>query len=619
MAKQSGAEGRAVFWDASPGRDGWGKRLTFGTPLAVRRARSVKEVGGVVDWAEAESRAGRWVILVLAYEAAPAFDPALVVRTQQESSSLDELPLAWAASHDAASSLPSLSPLASASRERGCAGSPWRALVPPQAYAARFARLQQDILDGETYQANFTVPFERPFASTSDDHAWFADLVRAQDAGFCVWLDLGRHRVLSLSPELFFRLEKERVGGAGRGILARPMKGTAPRGAGPDEDAALAEALAHCPKNRAENVMIVDLLRSDLGRVARTGSVRVPRLFHVERYPTVFQLTSDVRATLREGANLRTVLAALFPCGSVTGAPKVRTMQILRDLEPHPRGIYCGAIGLLEPGGAHGHGRATFSVPIRTIVLDRQSGCARFGVGGGITHDSTARGEYLECLTKMHFLIPAAEDFELLESLLLLGGRYPLLQGHLARLARSAEYFGFALDEAAVRSALAKLAQADALGRFKVRLLVRRDGALRVEAAAIESGRQPPVRVGFAPLAVVSAETMLGHKTTRRAVYEAALTACPGCADALLRNERGEVTESTRASLVLLLDGEVVTPPLSGGLLPGVFRAGLLRRGVARECVIFPQDVLRAERVWLVNAVRWWMPCEVDACLGSAG
>ncbi|MDR3639703.1 MAG: aminodeoxychorismate synthase component I [Humidesulfovibrio sp.] len=605
LEKLAGTEGRAFFLDASPDGGGWGKRLSFGAPRAVRRAESLEEVGGVVAWAEREARAGRWSILALAFEAAPAFDCALVAHAPQDSAPLVGFPLAWAASHDAPSPRPPFPEERRGVRRQ----SPWRALVSPRDYSERFARLQDDIRNGETYQTNYTVPFECAFSG--DDRAWFAELARAQDAGFCAWLDMGRHRVLSLSPELFFRLE---AGGADREILARPMKGTAPRGAVPEEDAALEQALARCPKNRAENVMIVDLLRSDLGRVARPGSVRVPRLFQVERYPTVFQMTSDVRATLREGTGLREILAALFPCGSVTGAPKVRTMRIIRDLEPHPRDIYCGAIGLLEPGGTHGDGRAVFSVPIRTILLDRESGSARFGVGGGVTHDSTARDEYLECQTKMRFLIPQEEEFELLESLLLQNGRYPLLAGHLARLARSADFFGFALDEAAVRLALAELARASATGRFKARLLMRRDGALRVEAAPIAGGRQAPLRVGFAPAPVASADGMLGHKTTLRAVYEAALAACPGCGDALLVNERGEVTESTRANLVLRLDGELVTPPLPCGLLPGVFRAGLLRRGVVRERVLFPQDVLRAERLWLVNSVRWWMDCAVSPC-----
>lgn len=634
-------EGRAIFLDARPGAlpaapadgGGWGASLAFGAPQAVRRAETLGGVPGVVDWAEQQSCAGRFVVLALAYEAAPAFDPALCAHPPQPG-----LPLAWAASHDGPSPLPSplfsslasplAAPLSSPLAAPGAyAHGPWRALVQPQAYAANFARLKNDIADGETYQANYTVPFECGFESSPADcdQVWFAGLAQAQAAGFCAWLDLGRHRVLSLSPELFFRVE---TGPAGREALARPMKGTAPRGKTPAEDAALRAELAQSPKNRAENVMIVDLLRSDLGRVARPGSVRTPRLFQVEAYPTLFQMTSDVRATLRDGAGLAEVLCALFPCGSVTGAPKVRTMQLLRGLEPHPRGLYCGAIGLIEPGGPSGCGRMTFSVPIRTLVLDRHTGLARFGVGGGVTHDSKAASEYAECLTKMRFLTPPGQDFALLEALLLLRGRYPLLELHLARLGRSAAHFGFALDgdvEAALREALAALARTHPSGRHKVRLMLARDGTLTAEAAPIADsrgggGRRPRLRVGFARAPVASGDEFLLHKTTRRGVFEAALaSACsgtggadgPGCDDVLLVNERGEVTESTRANLVLRLGGELLTPPLTSGLLPGVFRERLLARGIVREQVLFPADVLRAEKVWLVNSVRWWMAAEV--------
>ncbi len=582
-------EGCAEFLDASPDQGGWGRSLRFGTPLDLRRAQRLDQVRGVVAWAEAQQRAGRWVVLALAYEAAPAFDDALCAHPP-----LEGLPLAWAASH--AAPLGHAAPAPSA-----FAHGPWRPLVSPGQYAARFARLQGEILAGETYQANYTLPFVCDFSG--DHRAWFDRLAQAQASGFCAWLDLGGHRVLSLSPELFFRID-------GRTIATRPMKGTAHRGATPEEDEALGAALARCPKNRAENVMIVDLLRSDLGRVAETGSVEASRLFHVERYPTVFQMTSEVRARLEPGLGLADVLAALFPCGSVTGAPKVRTMQLLRELEPQARGIYCGAIGLLEPGGADGPGRAVFSVPIRTLLLDASTGQARFGVGGGVTHDSHERGEYLECLAKMRFLTPPGRDFELLESLLLLGGRYPLLAAHLERLMGSAAHFGFALDEHPVRLALLALAAAHPAGRFKVRLLAGREGALRLEAAPIRGGRMR-VRLGFAPKPVDQEDVLLAHKTTRRALYEEALAACPGCDDALLVNRRGEVTESTRASLVLRLDGEMVTPPLSCGLLPGVFRQRLLARRVVRERVLSPADVLRAERVWLVNSVRWWMACEV--------
>lgn len=637
-----GAEGGEGHRSGEPdGESGWGGTFCFGAPLARKEAWTLDEVAAVVAWAEAECRAGRWVVLALAYEAAPAFDAALCAHP-----SVAGLPLAWAASHaepltaqalpvglafgadlavapnadnapDFASG-PGFStchtpggPLRGPARDTSSASphGPWRALVPPSDYAERFAQLQEWIAQGETYQANYTLPFA--CRCTGSGLGWFGALAREQTAGFCAWLDLGRHEALSFSPELFFRLE------AGGEVLARPMKGTAPRGAEPGEDASLRAGLGDCPKNRAENVMIVDLLRSDLGRVALPGSVRVPRLFHVEAYPTVFQMTSDVRARLRPGVGLFETLAALFPCGSVTGAPKVRTMHLLQRLEPHPRGLYCGAIGLLRPS-AKGELRGTFSVPIRTIVLDRDTAQARFCVGGGITHDSTLGGEYAELQDKMRFLVPPAEDFELLEALLLVHGRIPLFAGHLERLGRSAEHFGFPADGIGVLQTLEALARANPRGRHKLRLTLSRSGALRAEAMPISGGRTR-VRLGFAvrsaarvaAAGVDSADELLAHKTTRRAVYERALASRPDCDDVLLQNERGEVTESSRANLVLRLEGELVTPPLSCGLLPGVFRQRLLEYGIVRERVLVPADVLRASRVWLVNSVRWWMDCEL--------
>jgi len=640
-----GAEGGEGHHSGEPdGESGWGGTFCFGAPLARKEAWTLDEVAAVVAWAEAECRAGRWVVLALAYEIAPAFDAALCAHPP-----VAGLPLAWAASHaeplpaqalpvglafgadyaaardSAAAPGPGLSsapvhslspgspsgPSSDPSSDPGPGPSrdasddifhgPWRALVPPSDYAERFAQLQEWIAQGETYQANYTLPFECRFSGSG--LGWFAALADGQTAGFCAWLNLGRHEALSFSPELFFRLE------AGGEVLARPMKGTAPRGADPGEDAALRAGLGGCPKNRAENVMIVDLLRSDLGRVAVPGSVRAPRLFHVEAYPTVFQMTSDVRARLRPGVGLFETLAALFPCGSVTGAPKIRTMQLLQRLEPHPRGLYCGAIGLLRPS-AEGELRGTFSVPIRTIVLDRATAQARFCVGGGITHDSTLGGEYAELQDKMRFLVPPAEDFELLEALLLVHGRIPLFAGHLERLGRSAEHFGFPADGIGVLQTLETLARANPQGRHKLRLTLSRSGALRAEAVPISGGRTR-VRLGFAVAGVDSADELLAHKTTRRAVYERALASRPDCDDVLLQNERGEVTESSRANLVLRLEGELVTPPLSCGLLPGVFRQRLLEYGIVRERVLVPADVLRATRVWLVNSVRWWMDCEL--------
>lgn len=581
-------QGKAFFLDASQGLNGWGRSLLFQDPVEVRQAGRLNEVPGVVQWACRTNRAGRWVVLLLAYEAAPAFDPCLLTHPP------GAFPLAWAAAFARPEAPENFV------GHGGYSASPWRALLPRREHIAAIHTLRECLACGETYQANLTLPFACRLQG--DDQAWFLDLAAEQQAGFCAYVDLGRFRALSFSPELFFRLD-------GRTVTARPMKGTRRALGVPADDDRLAGELARNPKERAENVMIVDLLRNDLGRIARPGTVRVPRLFEVERYPSVLQMTSTITAELPGRACAGDALAALFPCGSVTGAPKIRTMEILRGLERFPRGLYTGALGLLAPTGD-----AVFSVAIRTLVLDTRDGYAVFGVGGGITYDSDPAAEYSECLAKLAFLERQGGELTLLESLLLERGRYPRLEGHLRRLAGSAEYFGVDLDLARVRAALDDAARSQGARRCKVRLCVTRCGTVEVASEPIPAavGLQ---RLGFAATPVRSDDPLLRHKTTRRAVFEEALAGRPpGCDDMLLVNERGEVTESTRANLVAEIDGSLWTPPVSCGLLPGVFREEMLRRGIVAERVLMPADLGRATRLWLVNSVRRWM----RACLAQS-
>jgi para-aminobenzoate synthetase/4-amino-4-deoxychorismate lyase len=429
--------------------------------------------------------------------------------------------------------------------------------------------------------------------------ALYERLCLAQRSAFCAYVDPGEGRtIVSASPELFFRAN-------GRELELRPMKGTRPRGRWPDEDRALAEELAASPKDRAENLMIVDLLRNDAGRVAEFGSVRVERLYQVERYETVHQMTSTLRARLRRDAGLADVFRALFPCGSVTGAPKVRTMQIIRELEPSPRGVYCGAIGFVSPG------EAVFSVGIRTLLLDAEAGTAELGVGSGITYDSDAAAEYRECWAKAAFVRLEPAEFRLLETMLWEpDGGWFLLDGHLDRMAASAEYFGYAFDRDDAVRRLAAAARGFARGPLRVRLRLDREGSMEIEAAPRLSSPEP-ARVAIAPEPVDSRDPLLYHKTTRRAEYDRRAASRPDCDDVLLVNERGELTESAIANLVVRLDGALWTPPLECGLLPGVFRAHLLARGEIRERVLYPADLARAEEVWLINSVRKWRRAEI--------
>ena len=382
------------------------------------------------------------------------------------------------------------------------------------------------------------------------------------------------------------------------------MKGTAARGLTAGDDRARAAALAASAKNRSENVMIVDLIRNDLGRVARVGSVQVASLFDLERYPAQWQMTSTVVAEAT-GVSIADIFAALFPSGSVTGAPKVRSMEIVRELEPSPRGIYTGAIGLIAPGG-----RAHFNVAIRTAVVHRALGAAEFGVGSGIVWESRGQDEFEECQMKAAILTEQAPVFDLLETLRWDPATgYALEDRHMARLAESADYFGVGdVTEGAARALEA--AVAGRLTPARVRLLVDSKGQARTEVTDMVA-RPEPLRVALATAPVTTDNRFLYHKTTERSIYDDARRTRPEADTVLLWNRAGEITESLDANVVVELDGDRVTPPVSCGLLPGTMRADLLARGEIVERRITLEDLGRASRVWLVNSVRGWMEVQL--------
>jgi para-aminobenzoate synthetase/4-amino-4-deoxychorismate lyase len=562
--------------------------LAFDAPLEVLAARTPAEVAAHLRRVEAAAREDLYAAGFLTYEAAPAFDPKLPVLAP------GPLPLSWFALYRAPQVLDDLPlPEPDAYALEGMVLSP-----DHDACLRGIGAIKDAIREGETYQVNFTGRLRGRLRG--DPWDCFLGLAAAQQADYCAFINTRDFAIVSASPEVFFELEGARIAG-------RPMKGTRPRGRWQEEDAALRERLLASAKDRAENVMIVDMVRNDLGRIARTGTVRVERLFEVERYPTVWQMTSTV--TARSDASLAAILEALFPCASITGAPKRRTMEIIARLEDSPRGVYTGAVGFVAPGR-----RAQFNVAIRTLVVDRASGSAEYGTGSGIVWDSSAEEEYREWQVKTEVLSRRPQGFRLLETLLWEpGAGFFLLDEHLERLRRSADYFGFRVDPAAVREALEGFAVRFAGGARRVRLTVDREGESRLEAESLPAAPPRTLRLGLAPAPVDSRSVFLYHKTTRREVYDQAREACPGCDDVLLWNERGEVTESTIANLVLRLDGELVTPPLASGLLPGVMRGWLLARGVIRERPVRLADLARARRIWLVNSVRRWRRAEVQA------
>ena len=643
-------------------------RLAFGAPERWLIAQRPEEVAAVLDEAHRLSQQGCWVVGLVRFEAAAAFDPAAQCHAADG-------PLACFAAFAPSSVLPT-----AAAQPLGNAGwhfAPWADPLDEGAFARDVQRVHELISDGEVYQINLTSMLSSRFGG--DALAAFAALQRAQPGGYAVYLDTrqpdGRpgETVLSVSPELFFDWRDGR-------LLCQPMKGTAPRGGDAQADALAAEQLRTSEKERAENLMIVDLLRNDLARIAQTGSVRVPALFELQALLTVWQMTSTIEARAREGLALSDVFAALFPCGSVTGAPKLRALHHIRRLEPGPRGVYCGAIGVLAPGGA-----ATFNVAIRTVVLQPPLAAqaatpaaatmatpdgllhrampapdtapispsalaaaaspggraveadlqdherpARCGIGSGITLDATVAGEAAEWRHKQRFLARAAEPFALLESLLLADGRWWLLDEHLARLQASAAALGHDCALPAVQQALDQLAAAHAHGRHKVRLLLAADGSVTAQAQPLAARPAPGE-----PLAVVLADRpidaasgpgsdFIRHKTTRRQAY-AAFAPPPGCFDILLWNARGELTEFTLGNVALMIDGRWLTPDDAAGLLPGTYRARLLRQRAGepleaglRTARLTLADLPRAQAAAFFNSVRGWLPVDLTRLQAQA-
>ena len=545
-------------------------RHTFGNPQLVLTAWRTSEVAPLLEAAGRHAREGRWALGMVAYEAAGAFDSAF-----QTLPPLAGLPLAAFAIFDAPMQ-------AQEARESSFACSHWQSDIPPASFMEKVERIRDGIAAGAYYQVNLTARLRARFEGSP--RAFFDALCEAQPGAYAFFLDFGDWQIASVSPELFFTWNP-----ATREIVAKPMKGTAP----PGQSAASLRASA---KDCAENLMIVDLLRNDIARIARPGSVRVPELFTVESFATVRQMTSTVAGETLPETGLAQIFAALFPCGSITGAPKIAAMQAISALEASPRGAYCGALGVVQPGGA-----AMFSVGIRTVTI--ASGEAECGIGAGITWDSEPAAEHRECQIKRRFLLRASAAFDLLESIKLENGAYWLPGHHLARLQRSAQHFGFPCDAGAIASALEDNARRHRQGAHAVRLLLSRRGSVAIETKPLPVAPPAPL-VAFAASAVSSDDEFLHHKTTNRAVYEAHVPKSAEIFDTLLFNERGEITEFTRGNVAIETGGRFLTPPEGSGLLPGTLRAELLAQGRLVEAVITPDDLACANSLWFLNSLR---------------
>lgn len=568
------------FRPTHPG-EGNGLRGAFKRPVEELVAHAAEAVPALLRKVESYAKRGYWCVGYLRYEAASAFDPAFTVHPADG-------PLARFGVYEQFLPWPELLAEPSAIAQ-------WHATLSRETFDAQMAQIHESIAAGGLYQVNYTAQLVGSLQGKPLD--LFQSLLCAQPHGYAAYIDSGEEQVLSVSPELFFDWQAPN-------ILTRPMKGTAPRGRDPTEDIALAEQLSASPKERAENVMIVDLLRNDLSRISELFSVQVPELFLVETLPTVLQMTSEVGAKTRPDVGLADVFQALFPCGSITGAPKVQAMRLIQELEPQPRGVYCGAIGVVRPGG-----HATFNVAIRTVTL--RDGRLRCGIGSGITSSAQAANEWAEWRHKRAFLERASQPFELLETLRLEEGVLRDSSRHLARMERAARHFSYPFAQARIEATLAQVLQAHPQGTWRVRLLLTATGECRAEAYALAE-RPARARLVLAerPLEEAHGE-FVRFKTTRRAHYEVFAPQTPGIFDTLLWNEDGQLTECTRSNVAVQFGNCWVTPALSCGLLGGIMRERLLEEGWLKEGVIAREELPHAQGVAVFNSLRGWIDAEL--------
>lgn len=563
-----------------PTQGGEIKPKTFKNPVQVITTEKLEDVLSCLQLVEDAVQKGYYAAGFISYESAPAFEPAFSVKTG------GSMPLLWFGIFNEPDHI-------GINSNHPYTLSEWMPAVSQEEYRSAISAIKQAIKNGISYQTNYTIRLDSQFAG--DDIAFFEQLRRAQASNYCAYLNTGEHSILSASPELFFQLN-------GNKITTRPMKGTIKRGNTLQEDKEHACWLHHSEKNRAENVMIVDLLRNDLGMIAEPGTVTVEKLFNIEQYPTVHQMTSTISAKVSPNVTLTEIFKALFPCGSITGAPKISTMELIAELEKAPREVYCGAIGYISPDGS-----ATFSVPIRTVMIDHKSGQATYGVGGGITWDSTAEGEYDEILAKASLLKQNIPHFQLLESLLLENGSYFLLKEHLNRIKKSAQYFGFQFQIADAEKYLLQYASQHRGKIEKIRFLLAKNGEMNIEGnELVKSDGTKKVILSTAP--VHKNNPFLYHKTTNRDIYYQYQKNKPAeIFDVLLWNENEEITEFTNGNIVLEIDGIRWTPPVESGLLAGTFRETLIKHKEIRERKLSLEDLHNATKIWFINSVRKWV------------
>lgn len=597
------------------------KSYIFLKPESIIKATSLEKIEGALTQAQDALNDGYYVAGFLTYEAGYAFENVL----QQDIHSA--LPLVWFGVYKQPllyhhkkkkfeEGKKQVARIVSALRESS--SMPEVPRIDPKLsirfhdYQKAIERIKEYILEGDTYQVNYT--FKLKFALPDSPAALYQQLRLSQRVGYSAFISLKGYKILSISPELFFRIDGNR-------ITLKPMKGTASRGRMLEEDRRRIEELRSSEKNRAENLMIVDMLRNDVGKIAQTGSVKVARFFDIERYDTLFQATSTIEAKLRSKVGVLDLMKSLFPSGSVTGAPKIRTMQIIRELEREPRGLYTGSVGFLAPKK-----KAVFSVAIRTVVLDLKKQRGEMGVGSGIVHDSDIESEYQECLLKAKFLTEPPTEFQLFETMRWEPRRgFLLLKEHLKRLERSAEYFAFHYERRRLISFLKDFErglrkESGKKHSFRVRLTMGRDGKFSAAHFCLER-TEGVQHVKLSGRRTNSSDRFLFHKTTNRRMYDEELerAVLKGYFDVLFLNEHGQLTEGARSNIFLKKGETLFTPPVSCGVLAGTYREHLLRskKYDAEEKILTLDNLKTADEIYVCNAVRGLVKVQVDGLQDS--
>ena len=552
------------------------KPIQFYQPVDIISTNKQNEVIQCLKKIEETVEKGYYLAGYLSYEAGAAFHEEIMIRN-------NKLPLVWFGVFE--------SPIYNEAKNIQYYDIPtWKPKVKKQQYNKNIEEILQYINQGKIEQVNYTIPF---YANMNgDSFSFYKQLEEAQNANYTAFINIGDFSIISASPELFFQLQNDE-------IKVKPMKGTIERGKTYEEDIKNKQWLESSLKNRMENKLTVELMMKDLQNIAKSNTIKLEKEFQVEKYPTVYQMTSTISATLSSDKSFIDIWKALFPSGSITGLPNKKAMKLISTLEKEPREVYCGAIGYITPLR-----QAIFNVPIRTAYINNHNGYAIYGAGGGITKNSLQEEEYNEVIAKTKVLYNKQSEFQLLESLGLSNGEYIVLDYHLNRLKQSAKYFDFQINVEEINERLQHIAKKHKEQKWKVRLLVNRFGKTTIDVKKMDPLPKEPF-VSLADEPINKDNIFLYHKTTNRNMYESRKK--PDLFDTLLWNQDGEITEFTIGNFVLEKNQTYITPPVKSGLLPGTFRSKLLKEGKLKQETITIEDIKPSSSIWLINSVRGWV------------